>query len=244
MDLSNFSKSLPLSIEPTDEAINNMNKEISDEFKCGARSIAALYRLSNTKNHLLIAKGYVDCLDEILKLLDSEKISSVEDLKNFIQFKKHDLSPDSLKASGRKSSIASEIETDDTNKGNNKDIDNLNKKNRNTPPQVTESFISKAQPTSTKLDDSYKFTVSNPTSHHFPKSRIPISIDHSNIKYQKHKKSLKKSIDHSSDEEIEGTDNEPEYENSDLSFDETTDSFSKRKILDSSSFSAHKKPKF
>lgn len=106
MDLSKLSSNLPLSSSPTDESINNLNKELSDEFKIGARSIAALYRLSNSKNSLLIARGYLDCLNEISTYLENGNISSLSDLNHFITAKKNEMSPqtgDSSNGSGESS---------------------------------------------------------------------------------------------------------------------------------------------
>lgn len=236
MDLSNFSKSLPLSIEPTDDAINTLNKEISDEFKCGARSIAALYRLSNTKNQLLMAKGYLDCLNDLSKLIDSEKLISIEDLKDFIRSKRNDFSSSSLER-------VQNIKPEPTEKANEEVPKSVGTIGANDLTTTSNNRISiDVQPPLTDIDDSYKFTISHPSNHHFPKSRVPLSIDHSNLKCFKSTKQSKKISDHSSEEEVEDTDNEPDQDGSDLSFDEITNSFSKRKPQESI-LTAHKKPK-
>ncbi|KAG0684805.1 hypothetical protein C6P40_005002, partial [Pichia californica] len=91
MDLTNLSSNLPLPFSPTEESVNSINKELSDEFKIGARSIAALYRLSNSKNSLLIAKGYLDCINEISNYLENGNISSLSDLNHFLINKKFEL---------------------------------------------------------------------------------------------------------------------------------------------------------
>lgn len=218
MDLSNLSSNLPLSAEPSEEAINNINKELADEFKIGARSIAALYRLSNTKNSLLIAKGYLDCINHISKLLENGSISSINDVKQFIDTRKHELSINS---------------NDDANSNT-----NCNTKKQN----------SKFKSETLTIDPSYKFTVNNPTNRHFPSANTPLSIDHSNLKYYERSKQMKKNNSHTissstddEDEEVEDDDhdlNKIKFHSSDSQhdlspIDENTDSFSKRKIIDS-----------
>lgn len=234
MDLSNFSKNLPLAIEPTEEALNNMNKEISDEFKCGARSIAALYRLSNTKNQLLIAKGYMDCLNEISKLVDSESIASIDDLKSFISSKKNDMNPQSCDRQNQTKVDRTSENSTDKHQDHNESI--VTKESGD----ILKHHISMAD-----IDDSYQFTVNNPTSHHFPKSRIAISIDHSNLQAAKKRHNMKKITNsNSSDEEIELSDSDTHHDGSDLSFDDDTNSFSKRKLIESATSTHYKKSKF
>lgn len=237
MDLSNFSKSLPLSIEPTEDAINILNKEISDEFKCGARSIAALYRLSNTKNQLFMAKGYMDCLNDLSKLIESEQPVSVKDVKDFIYCKRKDLNPSSLE---KEKDTKSEI----THKAQDEIIPNkvTSTTETNVTAIPTNNAALNAHHSLSEFNDSYKFTLNYPSNHHFPKSRVPLSIDHSNLKCYKSTKAAKKISDHSSEEEIEETDNELDHDGSDLSFDEITELLSKRKINDST-LTTHKKPK-
>ena len=70
--LKNLVSSLPPEQPPTDQAVDSLNNEISNEFKTAANSVAKLYRLSNEKNSLLKHKGYLDCLDDILSLLSRE----------------------------------------------------------------------------------------------------------------------------------------------------------------------------
>ena len=163
MDLSKLSSNLPLSSSPTDESISNLNKELSDEFKIGARSIAALYRLSNSKNSLLIARGYLDCLNEISSYLENGNICSLAELSHFITAKKHEMAP----------------ETADTTADG--------------AGQERKENMSKDNLVQSGLDTSFKFTVNRPTEHHFPHSRAPLSVDNHNLKYylKPHQKKLR-----------------------------------------------------
>ncbi|ODV86259.1 hypothetical protein CANARDRAFT_27511 [[Candida] arabinofermentans NRRL YB-2248] len=92
MDLSNLSSNLPLSRSIDDDSMDQINKELSNEFKIGARSIAALYRLSNTKNSLVKAKGYLNCLDDLLNILDNDQtITTLDDFKTVLLNKKFEI---------------------------------------------------------------------------------------------------------------------------------------------------------
>lgn len=159
MDLSKLSSNLPLSSSPTDESISNLNKELSDEFKIGARSIAALYRLSNSKNSLLIARGYLDCLNEISTYLENGNISSLAELSHFITAKKHEMAPETAASTPHEEM----------------------------PPR--DNLVQSG------IDTSFKFTVNQPTDHHFPHSRAPLSVDNHNLRYyskpHQHQKKLK-----------------------------------------------------
>lgn len=89
MDLSKLSADLPLSQPVGDAEVSALNKELSEEFKIGARSIAALYRLSNTKTQMMQAKGYLDCINDVLALIDSKP--SLEEVKNVLNSKRGEL---------------------------------------------------------------------------------------------------------------------------------------------------------
>lgn len=151
MDLSNLSTHLPLSAPPTDDSINLINKNLSDEFKIGARSIAALYRLSNTKNSLLIAKGYLNALKDINNIIDSNNVNSLNDLKTFITDKIIELSPNDSPTSNNSPDVS------------NNDLTEANTNDCNQPFK--------------KIDETYKFQLNYPTNHKFPLSRIPLSIE-------------------------------------------------------------------
>ncbi|KAH3662308.1 hypothetical protein OGAPHI_005559 [Ogataea philodendri] len=92
MDLSNLSSNLPLSHPLDDESIDQINRDLSNEFKLGARSIAALYRLSNAKNSLFKANGYLSCLNDILDVIDHDSsVTTLDELRSVLVAKKTEL---------------------------------------------------------------------------------------------------------------------------------------------------------
>ncbi|QPG77050.1 hypothetical protein FOA43_004448 [Brettanomyces nanus] len=91
MDLSKLSSDLPLPQPIDDDSLDKINRELSNEFKIGARSIAALYRLSNTKSALINAKGYLNCLNDVISLIDNDNVTSLAELKQYLQLKRTEL---------------------------------------------------------------------------------------------------------------------------------------------------------
>lgn len=89
MDLSNLGNDLPLSQALSESEMQAMNRELSEEFKIGARSIAALYRLSTSKTQMVRAKGYLDAVNDVLAML--ETTDSIETIKEALVRKKADL---------------------------------------------------------------------------------------------------------------------------------------------------------
>lgn len=271
MDLSNLSTNLPLSTKPTEEAFDAINKELSDEFKVGARSIAALYRLSNTKNSLLIAKGYLNSINDISNLLDNGNISSLDDLRQFLHTKKLELSPNESLNESTTTTI------------NNQERQISSSPSPSVPSNNTSSSSQLPQSQSLQIiGQHHDFTINNPTNHHFPLSRTPMSIDNTHLKYYHSKsKSNKlnsstitssnqcnisaentnsnnlinmninnhqsidsnsnKHLDNSSDDNVENNDDNDDFD--DISFDTMSDtSFLKRKLNNVSTIS--KKQKF
>lgn len=115
MDLSNLSTDLPPT-KPIDEtSINELNRELTTEFKNAAKSVASLYnssiltgnkdtkhqkmefanaaksvatlyRLSNNSNNVFLNKGYLECLDDLLN-----NISNGEDIENWALTKRAEI---------------------------------------------------------------------------------------------------------------------------------------------------------
>lgn len=236
MDLSNLSSNLPLSEEPTEASIININKELADEFKIGARSIAALYRLSNTKNSILLAKGYLDCLNDISKLLENDSISSINNLKQFISSKKKDLSSSDTNpiSSPEKSGNSIKTKSEPLTLDSSYKFTINNPTNRHFPPANTPLSIDHSQ-----LKYYYKTKNNNSKKIYNNNNNNSNNNDILNI---------------STDEEVEEIEDENNYDLDKIKFhssdsqhdsylvDENTDSFSKRKITDNSFVS--KKQKF
>lgn len=106
MDLSKLSADLPLSTPVNQESLEQVNREISKEFKIGARSIAALYRLSNSRTSLLHASGYLECLNDIITLIDRGNASTVGDLKIILEKKRSKLTCQELKDTATSNSLS------------------------------------------------------------------------------------------------------------------------------------------
>lgn len=78
--LRSLESSLPPEQPPTKQAIDSLNTELSQEFKVAANAVTRLYRVANEKNSLLKHQGYIECLDDILKVLQSRQAESLGDL--------------------------------------------------------------------------------------------------------------------------------------------------------------------
>ena len=114
MDLSNLSSTLPPTKLLELVSLMNLNHELTDEFKTAAKSVAALYNSSSPKaedqkgvkvefasaakavaslyrlgtnlNVLLMHKGYLECLDDLLSV-----IANGEDIENWALTKRAEL---------------------------------------------------------------------------------------------------------------------------------------------------------
>ncbi|CAI4043895.1 hypothetical protein SKDZ_10G2560 [Saccharomyces kudriavzevii ZP591] len=73
--MHSLESSLPPEQPPTKQAIDNLNLELSQEFKLAANAVTRLYRVANEKNSLTKHQGYLTCLDDILYALDSNMTS-------------------------------------------------------------------------------------------------------------------------------------------------------------------------
>lgn len=113
MDLSNLSSDLPPTKPISQASINELNRDLTTEFKNAAKSVAslynasagtspnskhkveftnaaksvtALYRLSNTGNGLHRHMGYLECLDDLLSV-----ITNGEDIENWALTKRAEI---------------------------------------------------------------------------------------------------------------------------------------------------------
>lgn len=113
MDLSNLSSDLPPTKLLELVSVLDLNRELASEFKNAAKSVASLYnasgnttdakpaktefanaaravaslyRLGSNSNVLLMHKGYLECLDDLL-----EVISNDEDIENWVLTKRAEL---------------------------------------------------------------------------------------------------------------------------------------------------------
>lgn len=110
MDLSNLSSDLPLTKNLEQTSLLELNKELTSEFKNAAKSVAALYnstgnakqlktefseaakavaslyRLGSNSSVLLMHKGYLECLDDLL-----EAITNGADIENWALTKRAEI---------------------------------------------------------------------------------------------------------------------------------------------------------
>ncbi|QLQ82654.1 hypothetical protein HG537_0H04170 [Torulaspora globosa] len=78
--LNSLHSSLPPERSPTDQTIESLNKELSQEFKIAANAVTKLYRVANERNSLLKHHGYLQCVENLLSMLQQEPGLSVEDI--------------------------------------------------------------------------------------------------------------------------------------------------------------------
>lgn len=110
MDMSNLSSNLPSTKNVEQVSLLELNKELTSEFKNAAKSVAALYnstgdaeqlktefantaksvatlyRLGSNSNEILMNKGYLECLDDLL-----EVITNGEDIENWALTKRAEI---------------------------------------------------------------------------------------------------------------------------------------------------------
>lgn len=77
--LNSLHSSLPPERCPTDQAIESLNGELSQEFKIAANAVTKLYRVANERNSLLKHRGYLECVENLLGMLQEPGLS-VEDI--------------------------------------------------------------------------------------------------------------------------------------------------------------------
>lgn len=78
--LNLLGSSLPPERPPTDQAIESLSGELSQEFKIAANAVTKLYRVANERNSLLKHRGYLHCIEDLLALMREEPALSVEDI--------------------------------------------------------------------------------------------------------------------------------------------------------------------
>ncbi|SCU86880.1 LAFA_0E03554g1_1 [Lachancea sp. 'fantastica'] len=68
--LNSLEKSLPPEGPVNDQNIDKLNRQVTQEFKIAANAVTSLYRLSSERSSLSRHMGYVECLGDVLELLD------------------------------------------------------------------------------------------------------------------------------------------------------------------------------
>ncbi|KAK6460100.1 hypothetical protein DFJ63DRAFT_338053 [Scheffersomyces coipomensis] len=186
MDLSTLSSDLPPTKSVNDTSMSDLSREITNEFKNAARSVAslynsvsatgdgsastkvefanaaksvsALYRITHNNTSLVYQKGYLDCLDDLLEL-----ITVKGDVENWALTKRAEITNSHNNTNHTTSSISSNISSSppasvvDTNQ---RDID-----------PVSSDF---------QIPSDYDFTLSSDIkpNGHFRSSITPLSLQH------------------------------------------------------------------
>ncbi|SCU86119.1 LAME_0D04588g1_1 [Lachancea meyersii CBS 8951] len=68
--LNSLEKSLPPEGPVNDQNIDKVNRQVTQEFKIAANAVTNLYRLSSERSSLNRHMGYVDCLGDVLELIE------------------------------------------------------------------------------------------------------------------------------------------------------------------------------
>ncbi|ODQ82716.1 hypothetical protein BABINDRAFT_5641 [Babjeviella inositovora NRRL Y-12698] len=142
-------KGLPPSKPVSDQLLDDLSRDITAEFKNAARSVAALYKLSDSKASLLRHRGYLDAIDDLL-----ECISCGGDVENWALTKRAELVGNSQTAPA---SVPSTSENQQPT--------------ISTPP-------GKAANLDNGLPLDFPFTISLPCPHEFHPSFAPLSVQH------------------------------------------------------------------
>ncbi|CCH41008.1 hypothetical protein BN7_545 [Wickerhamomyces ciferrii] len=151
-NISNLSSNLPPTKPVNEEALKDLDQELSLEFKNAAKSVASLYKLSLQKQSMLKYKGYLDCINDLLNIIKND-----DDVENWALMKKLELEGKLINEDSKNESTAS-------------DQQNLN------------SSILKSGFSDISQIQNQDFTMSYPSNHKFPPTMPLLSVDHSNHK--------------------------------------------------------------
>lgn len=180
MDLSNLSSDLPPTKPINQASINELNREATTEFKNAAKSVAslynssagttpsskhktefanaaksvaALYRVTNNANGLLRPMGYLECVDDLLKV-----ITNGEDIENWALTKRAEITNISNNAS----------EGANSNSGLNQEL-----------KDVAADVESVDEGLHIPLDYAFSFSLDLVPAYNFRPSFPPLSVSHS-----------------------------------------------------------------
>ncbi|GAV55555.1 hypothetical protein ZYGR_0AV01870 [Zygosaccharomyces rouxii] len=76
--LNTLGSSLPPEQPPTNQVIESLSSELSQEFKLAANAVTKLYRVANERNSLLKHQGYLQCLEDILSIMGQNPSASAD----------------------------------------------------------------------------------------------------------------------------------------------------------------------
>ncbi|CUS21378.1 LAQU0S03e01200g1_1 [Lachancea quebecensis] len=87
--LNSLEKSLPPERPATDQAIDKLNQQVTQEFKIAANAVTSLYRLSSERSSLSRHAGYAECLDDVLQQLEGGR--TAEELRQWCEERKREI---------------------------------------------------------------------------------------------------------------------------------------------------------
>lgn len=184
MDLSNLSSDLPPTKPINQASINELNRELTTEFKNAAKSVvslynsstsgsatnskhkvefanaaksvAALYRLTNNGNGLHRHMGYMECLDDLLDV-----ITNREDIENW--------------------ALTKRAEITNINHGQNESNTSMNDSNQEQKDTKDNKEMSEGanEDLHIPLDYAFSFSLDVAPGYHFRPSFPPLSVTHS-----------------------------------------------------------------
>lgn len=71
-NISNLSSNLPPTRPVNNQTLNEIDRELNQEFRDAANAVASLYKLSLQKKTLLKHQGYLDCLNDLLNVIKND----------------------------------------------------------------------------------------------------------------------------------------------------------------------------
>lgn len=89
--LNSLGSSLPPEQPPTNQVIDSLSSDLSQEFKIAANAVTKLYRVANERNSLLKHQGYLNCIDDLLSHMEQGSNISVDDLHLWCLKQKNDI---------------------------------------------------------------------------------------------------------------------------------------------------------
>ena len=172
---------------PTTKSATALKQDFSDT----AKSVASLYRLANSSTALFRLKGYMDCLDDILEVIEHG-----EDLENWVLTRKAEISnlhkADYLLGTcPSRSSVPVLLISDNESQSNNYQQNNnniINNHHNNGGSGILSTDV--VEDFSIPQDFEFRMPDSLAVSHHFRLSHPPLSVQHSKKQIMQHKKML------------------------------------------------------
>lgn len=162
---------------------------LKQDFSETAKSVASLYRLANTSTALFRLKGYMDCLDDILEVIEQG-----QDIENWVLTRKAEISnlhkTDSavVNSTSRTSEPTLLLSDNESHSSSSIAVSNCNNNSQNMISGMP--LADAAEDFSIPSDFEFRMPDSLAVSHHFRLSHPPLSVQHSRKQILQHKMQL------------------------------------------------------